>query len=81
MSKLCDLQNILEQLKLDINKIKTGDLLDIIQELLNYTVDLERETLQLLQSRSQKESHCQQTINWESLRLEGSPFKINPLHT
>jgi len=81
MSKLGDLQNILEQLKLDINKVNKTDLLDIIQELLNYTVDLEQETLQLLQTRSQKENNCQPTINWESLRLESSPFKINPLHT
>ena len=43
MSKLGDLQ-ILEQLKLDINKVNKTDLLDIIQELLNYTVDLEQET-------------------------------------
>jgi hypothetical protein len=81
MSKLGDIQNILEQLKVNINKISKSDILDILQELLNYTVDLEEEALQLLQSRTEKENNSQHTINWESLRLETSPFKINPLHT
>ena len=80
MSKLGDLQNILQNLKDNVDTIKKDDILTIITELLNYTIEIEKETIQLLQNRQQKESG-QATINWEALRLDSSPFKINPLHT
>lgn len=79
MSKLGDIQNMLTQLREDVDNVSKENMLEILNELLSYVVDLERETIQLLQSRAKKESG-QSTINWESLRLDASPFKINPLH-
>lgn len=79
MSKLGDIQNILVDLKKNSNKTNKTDLLHIVDEILDYVITLEREVLQLLQSRGDKEQG-QQIISWESLRLDNSPFKINPLN-
>ena len=79
MSKLGDIQNILVDLKKNSKKTNKTDLLQIVDEILNYVITLEREVLQLLQSRGDKEQG-QQIISWESLRLDNSPFKINPLN-
>ena len=56
---------------------KQKDLLNIIDEILVTSLPLSAE-LQLLQSRGDKEQG-QQTVAWETLRLDNSPFKINPL--
>ena len=79
MSKLGDIQNILVDLKKNSKKTNKEDLLHIVDEILDYVITLEREVLQLLQSRGDKEQG-QQNISWESLRLDNSPFKINPLN-
>lgn len=79
MSKLGDIQNILVDLKKNSKKIDKSNLLHIVDEILDYVITLEKEVLQLLQSRGDKEQG-QQIINWESLRLDNSPFKINPLN-
>ena len=79
MSKLGDIQNILVDLKKNSKKINKIDLIRILDEILEYTITLEREVLQLLQSRGDKEQG-QQTVSWETLRLDNSPFKINPLN-
>lgn len=79
MSKLGDIQNILVDLKKNSIDTKKTDLVDIIDEILHYVISLEREVLQLLQSRENKEPG-QQTVSWETLRLDNSPFKINPLN-
>ena len=79
MSKLGDIQNILVDLKKNSKKTNKTDLLHIVDEILDYVITLEREVLQLLQSRGDKEQG-QQIISWESLRLDNSPFKINPLN-
>ncbi len=79
MSKLGDIQNILVDLKKNSKKTNKTDLLQIVDEILDYVITLEREVLQLLQSRGDKEQG-QQIISWESLRLDNSPFKINPLN-
>ena len=79
MSKLGDIQNILVDLKTNSKKINKRDLIHILDEILEYTITLEREVLQLLQSRGDKEQG-QQTVSWETLRLDNSPFKINPLN-
>ena len=78
MSKLGDIQNLLVDLKKNSKHTNKKDLLTIIDEILGYVVTLEREVLQLLQSRGDKEQG-QQTVAWETLRLDNSPFKINPL--
>ena len=79
MSKLGDIQNILVDLKKNSIDTKKTDLVDIIDEILHYVISLEREVLQLLQSRENKEQG-QQIVSWETLRLDNSPFKINPLN-
>ncbi len=79
MSKLGDIQNILVDLKKNSKKTNKTDLLQIVDEILEYVITLEKEALQLLQSRGDKEQG-QQIISWESLRLDNSPFKINPLN-
>ena len=79
MSKLGDIQNILVDLKKNSKKIDKANLLHIVDEILDYVITLEKEVLQLLQSRGDKEQG-QQVISWESLRLDNSPFKINPLN-
>lgn len=79
MSKLGDIQNILVDLKKNSKKTNKTDLLHIVDEILDYVITLEREVLQLLQSRGDKEQG-QQNISWESLRLDNSPFKINPVN-
>ena len=79
MSKLGDIQNILVDLKKNSKKTNKTDLLHIVDEILDYVITLEREVLQLLQSRGDKEQG-QQIISWESLRLDNSPFKINPVN-
>ena len=79
MSKLGDIQNILVDLKKNSKDTNKTDLINIIDEILHYVITLEREVLQLLQSRGDKEQG-QQTVSWETLRLDNSPFKINPLN-
>jgi len=79
MSKLGDIQNILVDLKKNSKKINKSDLISVLDEILEYTITLEREVLQLLQNRGDKEQG-QQTVGWETLRLDNSPFKINPLN-
>ena len=79
MSKLSDIQNLLVDLKKNIASNKKEDIIEIIDELLNFTIKLEREVISLIQNRTLSEK-SQSTINYQSLRLDSSPFKINPLN-
>ena len=79
MSKLTDIQNVLVDLKKNIASNKKEDVVDIIDELLQYIIKLEREVISLIQNRSLSDK-SQGAINYQSLRLDSSPFKINPLN-
>lgn len=79
MSKLTDIQNVLVDLKTNIASNKKEDIVDIIDELLQYIIKLEREVISLIQNRSLSDK-SQGAINYQSLRLDSSPFKINPLN-
>ena len=79
MSKLTDIQNVLVDLNTNITSNKKADVVDIIDELLQYIIKLEREVISLIQNRSLSDK-SQGAINYQSLRLDSSPFKINPLN-
>lgn len=82
MSKLTDIQQLLQTYQNDISKVEKNELLNVLVELCTYCGILEKECINLLQNRnSNNVQHTQTPFSWESLRSEDSPFKCSTYHS
>ena len=82
MSKLTDIQQLLQTYQNDISKVEKNELLNVLVELCTYCGILEKECINLLQNRNSNHvQHTQTPFSWESLRSEDSPFKCSTYHS
>jgi len=78
MSKLQDIQQILKEYADNIEQVDKTELLNVLIELCNYCIVLEKESITLLQNRNSNiKLKAQTPFSWNTLRKEDSPFKAS----
>jgi len=82
MSKLQDIQQILKEYADNFEQVDKKELLQVLTELCNYCIILEKESINLLQNRNSTINYNTQTpFSWNTLRKEDSPFKASTYTT
>ena len=79
MSKVQDIQQILKEYADNFDNVEKRELLQVLTELCNYCMVLEKECIKLLQNRNNNTTkyHTQTPFSWNTLRKEDSPFKAS----
>jgi hypothetical protein len=78
MSKLSDIQSILQQYLQQVDTVSKEELIKVLIELATYCGTLEEECINLLQIRDRSKLNntiAQKPFSWHSLRKDNSPFK------